>query len=122
MLNIFLFISVSEEALWFQKMVKILSSMGTLQVVSQGQATHLINEHKYDMVIVDTASIDDESQVITKVHLKQPQARIVVITTTPTWRRAREVLLHSGAMDYISKTLSERELRSIFKDILAKTP
>lgn len=117
----FLLISDREDSLWFQILARALVPLGELQVVSEKEAVQHILQHTYDAMIVDAAGVDDVSFLVSRLRAQQPQARIVVATASPTWRRAKEAL-QAGAMDYIRKSLSEKELFFLFKDILAKTP
>jgi DNA-binding NarL/FixJ family response regulator len=95
--------------------------LGKLEVLPEKEAMQHILQYKYDVIIVDAAAVGNEVLLISRVRAQQPQARIVVVTASPTWRRAREAL-RAGAMDYISKSLSEREFLSAFKDVLARIP
>jgi len=89
--------------------------------VLEKEAVQHTLQHGYDTMIVDAAVIDDVPFLISRLRAQQPQARIVVVTASPTWQRAREAL-QAGAVNYVHKSLNEKELLSIFKDILARTP
>lgn len=47
------------------------------------------------------------------------ERRIVVLTASPTWKRARAVF-EAGAMDYLPKTLTMMEMREAFQQSLNK--
>jgi len=117
----FLLISIQKETPWVDNIVNSLAGLGKVKILTPRQAMQSISKSKFDAIIIDAGSTDDERLFISRARIKQPQACIVVITASPTWRRAREAL-QAGAMDYISKAMSERELPSAFKNILAKSP
>jgi DNA-binding NtrC family response regulator len=119
--NSILLISNNEESHWFRVVVNLLISLGKLDVLHQRHAMESISRQNYDLIVIDARAVDNDALVVSRIHVTQPDSRIVVITPTPTWRRARCVLL-SGAMDYIGITMSEREFLAVFKDVLTITP
>jgi DNA-binding NtrC family response regulator len=116
----FLLVSIQKESLWVDNIVNSLTNLGKVKILSPRQAIQSLSKSKYNVVIIDAGSTDDERLFISRVRNKQPQTRVVVITASPTWRRAREVF-QLGALDYISKAMSEQELLSTFKNILSKS-
>jgi DNA-binding NarL/FixJ family response regulator len=117
----FLLICLQEKSVWFQKIKRGLSQLGDLDVTSQMQAMQALQKKKYDLILIDAAATDDEALLISRIRAKHPHARVVIVTTSATWRRAREAF-HAGAMDYISKTQTEHEFYSKIKTILNITP
>jgi DNA-binding NtrC family response regulator len=118
--NKFLLVSIQKESVWVDNIVNSLTDFGKVKILSPRQAIQSLSKSKYNIVIIDAGSTDDERLFISRVRNKQPQTRVVVITASPTWRRAREVF-QLGALDYISKAMSEQELLSTFKNILSKS-
>jgi len=59
--------------------------------------------------------------MLSRLRAQQPEARIVIATTVPTWQRAREAL-RAGAADYIRKSLDEKELCSKIQAVLETPP
>lgn len=121
MLHKFMLIGHRDESVWFQNLANALTALGTLQVFPQKEAIQHIRQDQYDLVIIDKSFAKNELHLIERIRSLQPDARIIAITSTPTWRQIREIL-KAGAMDYISKSMSEREYFLIFKDILDKQP
>jgi DNA-binding NarL/FixJ family response regulator len=96
-------------------------SLGELQAVSREEvAKHTPQDH-YDVIVVDAATVEDVPSLVSHLRAQWPAARVVVATASPTWKRAREAL-QAGAVDYIRKSLSEKEILSVFRDILSRTP
>jgi len=117
----FLLIGHREESLSFQNLAGALADLGDLEILPEKEAMQYVLQRRYDVVIVDAAAVKDEALLVARVRAQQPDTRIVVITSSPTWRRAREVL-QAGAMDYVSKSLSQSEFLGVFKDVLSRTP
>jgi DNA-binding NarL/FixJ family response regulator len=117
----FLLINVKQEYFWRQVLEDALTLLGTLQTGGEEEAVTLILQRSYDVIIVDTAAVKDVPLLISRIRDQQPEARIVVVTASPTWRRARAAFL-AGAADYIHKSLNKEELLSMFSSILARTP
>ena len=117
----FLIITDQVKSLWFQKLVKVLATLGEAEARSEQEVMQFTIRHMYDVIIVDAATVDNVQLVIARLLAQQPESRVVVVTGLPTWRRTKEAL-QAGAMDYINKSLSDRELLSVFKEVLSKAP
>ena len=116
-----LLICTQGNSVWFQKIRRGLSQLGNLDIASQIQVMKLILKKDYDLIIIDAAATDDEILLILRILAKIPQARIVIVPASATWRRAREAF-HAGAMDYVSKTQTENEFYSKIRTVLNMTP
>jgi DNA-binding NtrC family response regulator len=116
----FLLIGVREKFLWFRNLERALTALGKLQVMPEREAMQDILQREYDLIIVDAAATVNEWLLISRVRSQRPKGCIIIVTASPTWRRAREVL-QAGAMDYINKSLSEEEFLSVFKNAIAKS-
>ena len=117
----FLLICIQEESVWFQKIRRGLSQLGKLTITSQKQAMQTIQKNRYDLIIIDAAATDDEALLVSRIRTNRPHARIIIVTASPTWRRARKAF-NAGAMDYISKAQTENEFYSKIKTVLNITP
>lgn len=117
----FLLVGNREDSPSFYSLWNALTSLGELHILPQDEALQQISRSKYDMVIVDAAALDDKAVLVSQIRTQQPHMRIIVLTASPTWRRARQAL-QAGAMDYLIKTLSEKEYLDKFKDVLAGKP
>ncbi|MGA9349744.1 MAG: response regulator [Anaerolineae bacterium] len=85
------------------------------------KALQSVAESRYDLVIVDASAVGDVLSLVSRLRAQQPQTRIVVVTASPTWQRAREAL-RAGAADYIRKSLDGEELRSKIQAVLDAPP
>lgn len=119
MSEVFLLIGEREESPVFDNLANALVSFGKLQVLTQEEALRQIQHQEYSLIILDAAILKGGMELITSIRVKWPKARIVVLTASPTWRRAREAL-KAGAMDYLTKTLNQDEYIAAFKEILKK--
>jgi DNA-binding NarL/FixJ family response regulator len=113
----FLLVGIQTETLWTLVLQDVLSSLGELHIVSEDEALWTVAENPYDMVIVDASAVGDVPLLVSRLRDQQPQTRVVVVTASPTWRRARETL-RAGAADYIRKSLDEEDLRSKIQAVL----
>lgn len=117
----FLLINGTREHYWCQVLEEALAPLGSLQVGSEEEAIRLILQQSYDMIIVDATIVNDTPLLVSRIRAQRPDARVVVVTASPTWQRARDVF-YAGATDYIRKSLNKEELLSAFQIALAKTP
>jgi DNA-binding NarL/FixJ family response regulator len=114
----FLLVGNREESPSFYSLLNALTALGELEILPESESTKEIAYSTFDLIIIDAAVLDSEMTLISRILAQHPHARVVVLTASPTWRRAREAL-QAGAMDYLSKTLSEKEYLDKFKHILA---
>jgi DNA-binding NarL/FixJ family response regulator len=117
----FLLIGHQDETLWFRNLANALTTLGELQILPLRAAMQYIRQNKCDMVIIDKSYVKEEILLVSQIRSILPDARIIAITSTPTWQQIRNIL-KAGAMNYISKSMSEREYFSVFEDTLAKQP
>lgn len=118
----FLLISNCEEDHhWCRLLREALTPLGPLEIQCEEAALGCLSQNCYDLIVVDASTIGDVPQLMCRLRNSQPEARIVVVTASPTWRRAREAF-QAGAIDYIRKSLNQKKLLSAFKDILARVP
>jgi DNA-binding NtrC family response regulator len=119
MATCFLLINRSGDNHWKNVLEDALAPLGKLHNVNADHAITKLIDEKYDIVIVDATTIEEVEFLVSRLRAKQPDCRIVVMTASPTWQRARAAF-EAGAIDYIPKTLSQSELHDTFKQILQK--
>jgi len=110
-----------KETQWSQVLRRALSPLGKLQVVGEEEAIQAVAQDDYGVIIVDAGAVGDVAALVSRLRAQRPQARVVVATASPTWRRAREAL-QAGAADYIRKSLNEKELRAKIQAVLKVPP
>jgi DNA-binding NarL/FixJ family response regulator len=117
----FLLVGNATEMQWFSVLQRALLPLGKLRSVSEEEAIQAVTGRHYDVIIIDATAIRDVASLVLRLHAQQHQARIVVATASPTWQRAREVL-RAGALDYIRKSLDEKDLRSKIQAVVEASP
>lgn len=90
------------------------------QIGQADQHVELDNESGDALVIVDATVVEQVENEVMRLRTECPARRIVVLTASPTWQRARAAFA-AGAMDYLPNTLDKKELRRIF-DRLCRQP
>ena len=113
----FLLVGTGLEALWPLVLQRALSPLGKLYAVSEDAALRTVAEGSYAVAIVDASAVSDVPVLVSCLRARQPQLRVVVVTASPTWQRAREAI-RAGAADYIRKSLDEEYLRSRIQVVL----
>jgi len=116
----FLLVSDSPGDYWHQVLREALVALGSLHVVLESELVSFLQEQTYDIVIVDAGAISDTPLLVSCIRSQWPDVRVVVVTSSPHWRQAREIL-HAGAIDYIQKSWSKDDLFSAFQAMLDKT-
>jgi DNA-binding NarL/FixJ family response regulator len=117
--NSFLLISDQTRTAWNEVPGDILSSLGSLQVVTEEEINPEILRTHFDLIIMDAAAIKDPAQLVSRLRSLNPGIRIVVASVTPTWQEARAVL-RAGAADYFSRPVNQDELFSTMQETLRR--
>ncbi len=113
----FLLVSERSDTHWPLVLRQALTPLGKLHIVSEEKALQIVAQSYYDAIIVDAGAVTDAIAIVSRLRAQQSKARIIVATASPTWTRAREAL-HAGAVDYVRKSLDEKELRSAIEAVL----
>ncbi len=98
-------------------LTKVLKPFGSLGVASAEDGIPPDAEEPDGLIIIDATVVEWAEQLVARLRMERPERRIVVLTASPTWQRARAVF-EAGAMDYLPKTLSVEELREAFQQAL----
>jgi len=117
----FLLISNSPDDPWIQILQEVVTSLGSLQIAGEPEAIKLASQRNYDLFVIDAAKVENIFCLVSSIKEKKPSARILVVTTSPTWRRAREAF-RAGATDYIRKSMNKAELCDNLKATMDKIP
>jgi len=115
----FLLITDPHDSSWQYWLEQALMPLGQLRVVQADYAVSQIAEEEYNIVIVDATAIEEVELLASRLRATRPDCRIVVMTASPTWQRARAAF-EAGAIDYIPKSFNKDKLLDTFKQILQK--
>jgi DNA-binding NtrC family response regulator len=113
----FLLIVKTADVQWSLVLQQALSPLGELCIVPEEEVAQAITQRQYDVIVIDAGAVQDAALLTFDLKRQCPEARVIVTTTSPTWRRAREAF-KAGAADYVRKSLDGKELRSKVKAVL----
>ncbi len=114
----FLLVRGSPDITWGNILSEALRTLGQLDITSEELVVE-VELNDYDLIIVDAGGIIDVSTLVASVHQRRPAVPIVVVTSSPTWQRARRVFL-AGAADYIRKSLDPNTLLRTFQEVISR--
>jgi DNA-binding NarL/FixJ family response regulator len=114
----FLLISVLGD-FWNQVLEDALAPLGLLQVAAEESAMGLVIKDEYAAIIIVAGNVSNFGLLTSRVRAQQPRARVIIVSTSLTWQRAREAF-RSGATDYIFQSVDKAELLALVKTALAK--
>lgn len=99
-------ISNNDASPWLKRIAKGLETLGKLTILTEcGLGVLGEAEEPYDMFLLDASGLQMElAERVAGLHGRFPQIPIVVLTSSPTWRRARAVL-QAGASDYMRRSM-----------------
>jgi len=113
----FLLIGGSPQAPWARALRQALSTMGDLYAVPEEDAVRSVAESRYDVVMVDAGAVQEATRIVYLLRATRADLRVVVFTSSPTWRRAREAY-QAGAVDYVRKSLEAEQIRATIESAL----
>jgi len=117
--NSFLLIGNLCESYWHQTLKEALSNIGSLEIQSEESSLSLVLKKNFSLIIVDAGGVYNPSCLVSRIREVQPDARIVVMTASPTWKQARE-MFYAGVTDYMRKLPNKDELLPSFQEVLRK--
>ncbi len=93
----------------------LLSELGVLRVAGEDELARCLEEQSYNAVILDAGAVVTAATAVTKILERNPSTEVYVITTSPHWRVARDVL-RAGAVDYLPKSRLSEDLFDSLRD------
>jgi len=104
-------LSNNEHSPWLKHTTEVLGSLGQLTVYAEDVLAKDSEEsggiNMMDMMVVDASGLQMElAERVAWLHGRFPKVPIVVLTSSPTWRRARAVL-QAGAADYMRRSMED---------------
>jgi PAS domain S-box-containing protein len=115
----FLLIGDSLDRHWRDILEEILSPLGHLEIVGEQMAVESLSERSRRAVIIDAGAVDNFALLTSRLRTHYPDARIIVVTASPSWKFAREAF-RAGATDYLRKSVNRQELSLTLEQALAK--
>lgn len=115
--KIVLYINGSSDAIWYHFLQGVLSEIALVKIATKMDAIKNLQQLEANLIIVDAVTSGNAINLVTEIHKLRPLTPIIVVTTSPTWKRAREYFL-AGATDYIRKSLDTELLRKTFSDFI----
>lgn len=115
----FLLVGDSVDRQWRDILGEILTPLGRLEVTGEQAADERLSERSRRAVIIDAGAVDNFALLTSRLRAHHPDARIIVVTASPSWEFAREAF-RSGATDYLRKSVDRQELSLTLEQALAK--
>jgi len=116
-------LSNNEHSPWLKHMTEVLGSLGKIIIYTEDVFAEDSGELcDIDMLVVDASGLQMElAERIACLNGRFPKVPIVVLTSSPTWRRARAVL-QAGAADYMRRSMSDDMLLARCRALLNCPP
>ena len=93
---------------WENKAEAIEAQIGPIDLILDQNISKQKTFPGYDLVLVDVSDIEVLYRLIPKIHQELLQSRIIVASSTPTWKQAREYI-RLGAVNLIRKSADPLE-------------
>lgn len=114
-------LSNNDRSPWLKRLAEVLSSLGTITIYSECAFSEE-SERRFDLLVVDASGLQMElAERVSWLHGRFPNVPIVVLTSSPTWRRARAVL-QAGASDYMRRSMEDDMLLERCRSLIAWPP
>lgn len=99
-------LSNNNQSPWLKHLAEVLGSLGTIIIYSECVISEEL-DRQLDLLVVDASGLQMElAERVGWLHGRFPTVPIVVLTSSPTWRRARAVL-QAGASDYMRRPMAD---------------
>lgn len=108
---------------WLKRISEVLGPLGKLTLYSECTLeAEAEPDDPYDLILVDASGLQMElAERVAWVHGRFPDIPIVVLTSSPTWRRARAVL-QAGASDYMRRSTEDEILLQRCRSLMHRPP
>lgn len=114
-------LSNNDQSPWLKHLTEVLGSLGTVSVFSECAFSEELDRW-FDLLLVDASGLQMElAERVGWLHGRFPTVPIVVLTSSPTWRRARAVL-QAGASDYMRRSMEDDILLERCRSLFAWSP
>jgi DNA-binding NarL/FixJ family response regulator len=90
---------------------EIKEKIGAVNIVLDKDLSWRRGNHPYDVIMMDISNLEDLHRLIPEIHHEQPRSRIIILSSTPTWKFTREVI-RLGAATLIRKNSNLDEIIS----------
>lgn len=112
----FMLVGERKDVNWIQMLQRAIAPFGTLDVISP-TALDAINWQNIRLAFVDTVAVGDAVGMILNLRKRNKAMHVVVVTYSPTWRRALEAK-QAGASQYLAKSLPQAEVQEAIAKVL----
>lgn len=117
----FLLLSAPEAEFISKELTEVLEPLGSLTTIWADEETSIEKAIKPGtLIIIDATVVEHFEEMVARLRTEHPERRVVVLTASPTWQRARAAF-EAGAIDYLSKSMSWEELRKAFQNASTST-
>lgn len=113
----FLLLQGEKDSYWSAFLAEVIAPLGNLRIAAARDWLVKNEEEPDGLIIVDATNVEQFEKLVAILCAENPQRRVVVMTASPTWTRARAAF-EAGAIDYLPKTLPADELRALFIQML----
>lgn len=107
--HVLIICAAGNQSYWHNWINKIKEELRSVSIDIDKDISRRKNNNAYDMIVVDVSNIEDLRRLIPEIHHEQPQSRILVVSSTPTWKQTREVI-RLGAANLIRKNSNLEEV------------
>lgn len=106
---------------WLKQLIEVLTVLGELTICAEDML-HEEPDEAYDLLLVDASGLQMElAERVAWLNGRFPNTPIIVLTSSPTWRRARDVL-QAGAADYMRRSFNDAQLLARCRFLLGCPP
>jgi DNA-binding NtrC family response regulator len=108
-----------EDRTWEEYLRKAVEELDREPVLATGTAITEIPWGDYELVILDDSAVVELARVISQIRSLNPEARIIIFSSSPSWEQAREAML-AGAVDYAPRELRHKYILGVIRRALTK--
>ncbi len=112
-----LFINGQSDRHWIESLEQTALCLGESLELADHQHLEGVSFQNYALIIIDAGAVNNPISTVRHIRSCNSQVRIVMVSSTPHWKQARETLL-AGATDYVRKVDGREAILDILRGSL----
>lgn len=99
---------------WEECLRRALAELNRHLVLTTEATADEVSWAEHDLILIDAGAVGDLTRAISQIRARNPEARVIVFSSSPSWEQAREVML-AGAIDYAPKEFRHSNIVEVIR-------
>jgi DNA-binding NarL/FixJ family response regulator len=104
------------QSFWQALTGEIKETIGPLRLILDEEVPAKGFKQTYDPIVMDVSDPENLHRMIPGIHEAMPESRIIIVTSSPTWKETREVL-RLGAATLVRKSSNPEDMLAELREV-----